>query len=107
MKDILVQNLDIDHVLKQNKIKFPIKTLQDLRRIEGLLGEPNVIPALRKFFKDLKPTDKSRPSSAGLAKIIADDLLVNFNWRGVAGKQSLEKFDFFGRILFGEWKFSC
>jgi Domain of unknown function (DUF4806) len=101
MKEVIVQNVDVDLVLKKNKIVFPVDTLDELKRIEGLLGETKIVAAIRKFFRTIKPTTSSRPSAAGLAKILSDKLLSNFNWKGISGKHSLQMFDLFGVVLFG------
>jgi Domain of unknown function (DUF4806) len=40
----------------------------------------------------------------GLAKILTDDLWIDFNWAGRKDKKALNKYDLFTKVAFGERK---
>jgi Domain of unknown function (DUF4806) len=103
--DIFMKEFMLEHngeqILKSHGIELPIKMIGELDRVESLITDRQVAFALRKMFITLKPGKKSRPSDVGLAKILDDDLLITFNWKGVMGKGALKHYELFSRILFG------
>jgi hypothetical protein len=88
-----------DQVLEENDIIFPVKTLEDLEKIEELCKNSNINLAIKKEFMSYKPKSLTHVkwTKIVLSQIIGDELLQQFNWNGVQGKPGLKNLKLFSK----------
>jgi hypothetical protein len=92
-----------DQVLEENDIVFPVKTLEDLEKVEELCKNSKINLAIKKEFMAYKPKlTHVKWAKVGLSQIIGDELLQQFNWNGVQGKPGLKNLKLFSKTCFSK-----
>lgn len=78
---------------------LPIKTAEELEELEGQLRKCS-----ERFIKEFKPHKpvEGKYASTGLAAIISDDLLINYNFKGTKKQRSFEALGL-SKILEAAW----